>query len=610
MIDLSTRWSKKIDKNNILKEYPRPHLMRDSYYNLNGEWEYAINNEPHTKDYTGSILVPFSPESSLSGVGQVVMPDEFLHYRKIFSIPAGFCKERVIIHFGAVDQECQVFLNGIKLGIHVGGYLPFSFDVTKELKAEENVLTLSVTDKTEQSPHARGKQKLVKKGKFGSLFYTPNSGIWKTVWLESVPQDYVTEVKITPLFDQSKVRFQVFTNELSLPICLKVLDGGNVVAEAESPAGQETDVILDSFIAWTPDQPHLYDVKISCGVDIVNSYFGMRKFSRGKDQQGIWRFYLNNRPFFFNGVLDQGYWPDGLMTAPSDEALIYDIKKMKELGYNTIRKHIKIESERFYYHCDRLGMAVWQDMPNGGGDYNMLFVTYLPNASQRFARLIRDHHYSIFKRRDKAGRKQYYEDLQGMIRHLYHYPSIAAWVPFNEGWGQFDAPEATKCVRVIDNSRLINEACGWFDQKGGDMYSIHNYTGKLKVSPQKDRVVALTEFGGYAYPVLGHMACEKVFGYQHYDSSGELTVNYQKLIERMIYPNLARGLSSAIYTQLSDIEEEINGLVTYDREIDKMQVDIVKAVNQKLYEIFESVTAFTYSGKQNSPDDKANEYMR
>jgi len=591
MINLSTRWGKNIDKNNILKEYPRPHLVRDSYYNLNGEWEYIINKDSHPEDYTGSILVPFSPEAALSGVGRVVMPDEFLHYRKVFSLPEGFRKDRVILHFGAVDQECRVFLNGIQLGAHKGGYLPFSFDISQELKAGENVLTLCVSDKTERSPHARGKQKLIKKGRFGSLFYTPSSGIWKTVWLESVPCEYITEVKITPLFDQSKVRFQIFAGEASSLIGLQILDGGNVIAEAELKAGQETDVAFDSFIAWTPDHPHLYDVKVTCGEDRVRSYFGMRKFSRSKDRRGIWRFYLNNRPFFFNGVLDQGYWPDGLMTAPSDEALIYDIKKMKELGYNTIRKHIKIEPERFYYHCDRLGMAVWQDMPNGGGDYNMVFVTYLPNAWRRFGRIIRDHHYSIFKREDEEGRKQYYDDLQGMIRHLYHYPSIAVWVPFNEGWGQFDAAKATGCIRDIDDSRLINEACGWFDQKGGDMYSIHNYIGKLKVSPQKDRVTALTEFGGYAYPVPEHMACEKVFGYQNYASSEELTANYRQLIEAMISPNLARGLCSAIYTQLSDIEEEINGLMTYDREVDKMEADIVKAVNQKLYEIFEKVTA-------------------
>ena len=591
MINLSTRWGKNIDKNNIHREYPRPRLVRDSYYSLNGEWEYAVNKESHTEDYTGSILVPFSPEAALSGVGRVVMPDEFLHYRKVFSLPEGFRKDRVILHFGAVDQECRVFLNGMELGAHKGGYLPFSFDISQELNDAENVLTLCVTDKTERSPHARGKQKLVKKGRFSSLFYTPSSGIWKTVWLESVPHDYVTDVKITPLFDQSKVRFRIFAGETSSPVRLQILDGGNVIAETESRVGQEFDVAFDSFIAWTPDHPHLYDVKVICGEDRVSSYFGMRKFSRSRDSRGIWRFYLNNRPFFFNGVLDQGYWPDGLMTAPSDEALVYDIKKMKELGYNTIRKHIKIEPERFYYHCDRLGMAVWQDMPNGGGDYNMAFVTYLPNAWRRFGRIISDHHYSVFKRQDEEGRKQYYEDLQGMIRHLYHYPSIAVWVPFNEGWGQFDAREATRCIRNIDGSRLINEACGWFDQKGGDMYSIHNYIGKLKISPQKDRVTALTEFGGYAYPVSEHIACEKVFGYKHYTSSGELTANYRKLIETVIYPNLAKGLCSAIYTQLSDIEEEMNGLMTYDREVDKMQADIVKAVNRKLYEIFEEVTA-------------------
>lgn len=316
----------------------------------------------------------------------------------------------------------------------------------------------------------------------------------------------------------------------------------------------------------------------------------MRKYSVAKDANGILRFFLNNKPFFFNGVLDQGYWPDGLMTAPSDEALIYDIVKLKEYGFNTIRKHIKVEPERFYYHCDRLGMIVWQDMPNGGGDYNMAFVTYLPNGLGNFARGIKDHHYKWFKREDEEGRKQYYRDLQGMIRLLYNYPSIAVWVPFNEGWGQFDARKVSEKVKKWDSTRLVNEACGWFDQKGGDMYSIHNYLRKLKVSPKLDRVVALTEYGGYAFPVEGHLACEKKFGYQKYATTEELTENYKRLWDEEIFPNLARGLSSAIYTQTSDIEEEVNGVMTYDREVDKLGMEVVCELNRKLYRMFDELT--------------------
>ena len=551
----------------------------------------------------------------LSGVGKIVMPHQRLHYRKKFTLPEGFKKSRVLLHFGAVDQECSVFVNGIRVGGHKGGYLPFHFDITDSLRQGENVLTLSVTDRTEQSPHARGKQKLQKKGKYASLFYTPQSGIWKTVWMESVEKAYIEDVRITPLYDDSSVRFEITVlnacktsgaeasggkasgGETSGTVRLAVLERGVEIGQAEITVRQEKEIKqvisqeikLDGFKPWTPDTPHLYDVIIRYGEDEVRSYFGMRKLSTGRDGKGILRFFLNNKPYFFNGILDQGYWPESLMTAPSDEALVYDIIKLKEMGYNTIRKHVKIEAERFYYHCDRLGMMVWQDMPNGGGEYNMVFVTHLPNASDRFARGVSDRHYRIFKRKDGEGRRQYYTDLKNMVSTLYNYPSIAVWVPFNEGWGQFDAAKATKEVREIDSGRLINEACGWFDQGGGDMYSIHNYRHKLKVKPQQDRVVALTEYGGYAYPVEEHLSCKKEFGYQHYHSTEELTQNYKRLWEEEIYPNLQYGLCSAIYTQTSDIEEEINGVLTYDREIVKLDEEQVKEMNDKLYGMFDSL---------------------
>ena len=615
MIQLISRWGKEIDPGNILQEYPRPNLVRDSYFNLNGEWECRINESETADFYDETIIVPFSPESMLSGVGKIVMPHQRLHYRKKFTLPEGFKKSRVLLHFGAVDQECSVFVNGIRMGGHKGGYLPFHFDITDSLRQGENVLTLSVTDRTEQSPHARGKQKLQKKGKYASLFYTPQSGIWKTVWMESVEKAYIEDVRITPLYDDSSVRFEITVlnacktsgaeasggkasgGETSGTVRLAVLERGVEIGQAEITVRQEKEIKkvisqeikLDGFKPWTPDTPHLYDVIIRYGEDEVRSYFGMRKLSTGRDGKGILRFFLNNKPYFFNGILDQGYWPESLMTAPSDEALVYDIIKLKEMGYNTIRKHVKIEAERFYYHCDRLGMMVWQDMPNGGGEYNMVFVTHLPNASDRFARGVSDRHYGIFKRKDGEGRRQYYTDLKNMVSTLYNYPSIAVWVPFNEGWGQFDAAKATKEVREIDSGRLINEACGWFDQGGGDMYSIHNYRHKLKVKPQQDRVVALTEYGGYAYPVEEHLSCKKEFGYQHYHSTEELTQNYKRLWEEEIYPNLQYGLCSAIYTQTSDIEEEINGVLTYDREIVKLDEDQVKEMNDKLYGMFDSL---------------------
>lgn len=587
MKQLMTKWGKKVDKKDVLKEYPRPNLVRDSYLNLNGEWEYAITKSKDIEKYDGNIVVPFSPEAYLSGVQRIVQPDDYLHYRCKFRLDTDFIKERLILHFGAVDQECEVFLNGIRIGEHKGGYLPFSFDITNEMRIGENTLTLCVVDRTEKAPHARGKQKLVKKGKYGSLFYTPNSGIWKTVWLESVSEEYITNLRVTPCFDESAITVLVSTNGEPKEANIRILFKDNVVEETIIETNKTVKIVLDSFKSWTPDEPNLYDIEIDTGTDKVTSYFGIRKFSTGKDKNGILRFFLNNKPYFFNGLLDQGYWPESLLTPPSDDALKYDIVKLKELGYNTIRKHIKIESERFYYHCDKIGMIVWQDMPNGGGDYNMVFVTYLPNAFNWFARGVKDSLYSLFKRRDEEGRRQYYNDLEGMVNQLYNHPSIAVWVPFNEGWGQFDANIATNKIRKLDSTRLVNEACGWFDQNGGDMYSIHNYIRKLKVKPQSNRVVALTEYGGYSYPVENHVACEKEFGYKSYKNAEELTENYKRLWEEEIYPNIKNGLCSAIYTQTSDIEEEINGLMTYDREIVKIKKEVVKALNQKLDDIFQ-----------------------
>ena len=594
MKELATRWKNQVDTNNPLPEYPRPNMVRDSFLSLNGEWDYCINQQEKVAEYDGTIIVPFSPETALSGVQKIVMPEDYLHYRKVFRLPDGFKKDRVLLHFGAVDQECSVYLNGQLLGEHVGGYLSFSFDITDVLTDGENVLTLCVRDMTEKAPHARGKQKLVRKGGMSSLFYTPQSGIWKTVWLESVAKEYIESLKITPLYDEAAVKVEICIRNAGEELRnakVKVLDAGKVVAEATVDVVKAEALFpLKDFVSWTPENPHLYDLEVTYGEDKVTSYFGMRKFSVGKDKKGLLRFYLNNKPFFFNGVLDQGYWPESLMTAPTEEALKYDIVKLKDLGYNTIRKHIKIEPDRFYYLCDKLGMIVWQDMPNGGGNYNLLHVMYLTNVFSWYGRTIKDNHYGIFARRDENGRNQYYKDLKGMVKQLYNYPSIAVWVPFNEGWGQFDATKATELIRSLDNTRLVNEACGWFDQKGGDMYSIHNYLRKLKVKPQKDRVVALTEFGGYAFPIPGHMACEKEFGYKHYKTKKELTANYKRLWEEEIYPNLEKGLSSAIYTQTSDIEEEINGLMTYDREGNKFEEEELKMLHRRLYEVFEIMT--------------------
>jgi len=589
MKQLMTKWGRELDVNSVKQEYPRPNMVRESCINLNGLWDCCINDSEECSGYDRTILVPFPPESVLSGVGVVVQPENYLHYRKAFVLPEEFNQGRVLLHFGAVDQECKVYLNGKKLGEHRGGYLPFHFDLSGALVKGENVITLCVRDQTEKAPYARGKQKLVRKGLCSSLFYTPISGIWKTVWMESVPMDYVTGVRLNPRYDDAQIEIQVNTT-CAATARVTISFESERVFDGEIETDKKVRIDLPDFKAWSPDEPNLYDVAVAYREDRVESYFGMRIFERKKDSKGILRFYLNKKPFIFNGLLDQGYWPDGILTPPSDAAYEFDIRRLKGMGYNTLRKHIKIEEERFFYLCDKIGMVVWQDMPNGGGAYNMLFVTALPNASDRLARSIRDTHYKLFARDDKEGREQFWREMEGMVELLYNYPCIALWTPFNEGWGQFDAKAATERIRAIDPERLINEACGWFDQGGGDLYSIHNYLRKLKVSPKEDRVVALTEFGGYAYPVRGHTACEKSFGYRAYRSREELTENYERLWKEEIYPNLKNGLSAAIYTQVSDVEEEVNGVFTYDREMVKLDEDVVRKLNRKLYDEYEKLT--------------------
>lgn len=573
-----------------LNDYPRPYLQRDSFYCLNGFWDLDINQEDKTELYSQKILVPFSPECKLSGIEHILQPNEQLHYRLFFTLPEGFVKKRVLLHFEAVDQECKVWLNQKLIGEHCGGYSSFYFDITDHL-CDNNELKVDVKDQTELLPYARGKQKLSNTGKYKSIFYKPQSGIWQSVWLESVDEDYITDLKIETLYDKSEVSITIAASNPKLSAEVILYNGTKQIGIKKAGIDTPYVFLMKDFEPWTPSNPHLYDIKIKYGFDEVKSYFGMRKISCNKDKNGIRRFFLNNKPFFFNGVLDQGYWPDSLMTNPSDFALIKDISTMKSLGFNTLRKHIKVENRRFYYHCDKLGMLVWQDMPNGGGNYSELFVTELPNVWPYFGRIISDKHYRWFKRSVEKGRELYYQELTNMLCELKNYTSIVEWTPFNEGWGQFDANKVTDYIKKLDNSRLINQACGWFDQHGGDMYSIHNYRYVLKVKPQLNRVVALTEYGGYAYPIKKHILYpEKIFGYGYCRSAKELTDKYAELIQRDVLPNIEKGLSAIIYTQLSDVEEEVNGLMTYDREVVKVDPEDFNHVNKMVYRKFEEFT--------------------
>lgn len=585
---LFTQWGKDLDTEKPLQEYPRPQMVRESYLNLNGYWDYAINYEEKApRKYDGKILVPFSPEAFLSGVHRQTKPDEFLHYRREFRLPEGFLKNRVLLHFGAVDQVCEVFVNDKKVGMHAGGYLPFSFDITKYLVQGTNILSLTVRDHSDTSYFSRGKQKLER----GGMWYTAQSGIWQTVWMESVPECSIERLKLEPDYDNGLLGLKVFSSgRQGKKVQVKIFDGDREILSTCMAADRMNKIQIKDFRSWSPEAPFLYHAEIIMGEDSIRTYFAMRKFSVGKDKNGILRFMLNNEPYFHNGLLDQGYWPEGLYTAPTDEALRSDIVRMKELGFNMIRKHIKVEPARWYYHCDRIGMLVWQDMVNGGSSYHMKFICTMPNLWMPSGRLVKDNKYAAFARRDKEGRLQYYRELQAAIAHLYNVPSIAAWVPFNEGWGQFDAAKATARVRKMDSSRLIDEASGWFDQGGGDMYSIHNYWRRLKVRPKKDRVVALTEYGGYSQRIEGHSFCSQVYGYRIYETKEELTEGYKELIKRDIIEGIPMGLSGTVYTQVSDVEEEVNGLLTYDRDRVKVEEETVRQLNREIYEEFERCT--------------------
>ena len=559
---MNTEWTSTVSATNPLPEYPRPQLVRESWMSLNGLWEYAITADrtvPETFD--GYITVPFSPEAPLSGVQKTLESGQYLWYRRTLTLPESFAGRRVILHFGAVDQTADVWVNGIHVVSHVGGYLPFDAEITKTLGEGEFTVLVRVTDDTDESFHTRGKQKT----KRGGIWYTPQSGIWQSVWIESVPKSYVRALRITPHFDDAEV--DVTADVVGSESAFAVFGGERYELPALIP--------VPDFEAWSPEHPKLYPFSVECGEDRVESYFAMRKFSVEADEAGVPRLFLNNKPYFHKGLLDQGYWPDGLYTAPTDEALCRDILLAKESGFNMLRKHIKVEPLRWYYHCDRLGMLVWQDMPCGGGSYSPAVVT---------APLFTGHHlsdslYARFGRADELGRREFADELCDMVNHLYNCPCIAMWVIFNEGWGQFDAKQMTDAVRFIDNTRTIDHASGWHDQGCGDVKSVHVYFRPYRFRPdKKGRAVVLSEFGGYARAEEGHLFGKKTFGYKLYDSVDALSAALEKLFSHQIRPAKEKGLAAAVYTQLSDVEDEINGLVTYDRRVVKIEPEHMRHI--------------------------------
>jgi hypothetical protein len=570
-----TRWAKEIKPECVWQEYPRPQMRRKEWLNLNGLWEYGITSwkQHSTLKFEGKILVPFPLESALSGAGRRLCPDERLWYRRTFSIPLSWREKHVLLHFGAVDWEATVWINGNEVGKHRGGYLPFHFDITDALFEGENELVVSVWDPTDTYWQQHGKQTLKPK----SIWYTAVSGIWQTVWLEPVSEIHISCLKVTPDIDAQSVKIEAElrpADEKSMRIEVKIYDKGEPITEGHS-TGASIDIPVRDPKLWSPDSPHLYELEVKVAEDTVESYFGMRKFSLENGH-----LCLNHEALFQFGPLDQGYWPDGLYTPPSDEAMRSDVDLVKSLGFNMLRKHVKVEPARYYYYCDRIGLIVWQDMVNGGaavGDVTS-FLAILFGSRRR------DRNYRYAGRADPDSRSNYRTEMKETIDHLYNFPCIGMWVPFNEGWGQFDANEAADWLKTYDPTRPVDHASGWFDQGGGDCKSLHVYFKKLPViKAEAKRAAVLSEFGGYSMKIEGHLwNSEAEFGYKKYKSRESLTEAYIDLLENELKPCIISGLSAAVYTQTTDVEIEVNGYVTYDREVEKMDFKRIQEIHRGL----------------------------
>lgn len=570
---LTTEWGEKLDREHPLPEYPRPQFRRDSYLNLNGPWQYAItpnDAEPAAEAYEGEIIVPFSPESALSGVGRALQPGQTLWYRRSLTLPEGFMPEdgQVLLHFGAVDQEADVYVNGCHAAHHMGGYTSFTADITALLQPE-NTLVVRVHDDTDASCHSRGKQKTER----GGIWYTAQSGIWQTVWMEALPAIRMEDVRIDTDYDARQARILVQGTQ---GMEGQAFVDGRILSFR---CGEVLTVELPEMKPWSPEDPYLYSLTLVLGNDRIESYFAMRKTEVRADASGVQRLFLNGKPYFHNGLLDQGYWPDGLYTAPSDEAMEHDIRTAKELGYNMLRKHIKVEPLRWYYHCDRLGMLVWQDMVNGGGEYRVSTITFPLLTGRHHS----DRNHLKFARNMAEGRAEYMAELTETITQLRHSPSVVLWVPFNEGWGQFDAEQVCARIRELDATRPIDHASGWHDQRIGQIQSLHVYFKAYRFRPDRlGRAVVLSEFGGYNLRMDGHCFGDTEFGYKKFKTPEALWAAYRKLYEGEIIPAVSKGLCATVYTQLTDVEDELNGVMTYDRREVKLPREGLAHLNRYL----------------------------
>ena len=593
---IMSQWAKTVNPDNVWQEYPRPQFERTEWKNLNGLWDYAIlkTNQIQPKRYQGKILVPFSFESALSGVEKKIKPEDKMWYRKNFELPKNWSGKDVVIHFEAVDYKSAIWVNDIFVGSHKGGFDRFSFNITPYLKPNGiQKIVLAVEDATNFSSQPRGKQQINPSG----IYYTPVSGIWQTVWLEALsPEAYLQEVKTTTNIDENTVTLIPMTNQnlvSGYTVRTNVYFKGEKVASGETKPNIPINLKIETPQLWSPDHPHLYDVKMSLVnpsgtvIDQVDSYFGMRKISLG-DHKGVKYLFLNNQPLFHYGPLDQGWWPDGLLTPPSDQAMKYDIEMTKAMGFNMIRKHVKIEPDRWYYHCDKLGIMVWQDMPS----YNRLA---LKTAQEMKKTKRKDRIYNALERihqedadlnRSSKDATQFEFELRRMVDIHYNAPSIVMWVPFNEGWGQYDTCRIADFVKNLDPSRLVNPTSGWTLRPCGDIYDIHTYHVDLTVPPTAlDRATVVGEFGGIGYPVEKNLWNPEMrnWGYQTYYSPEELLKNYIYKFDQIVEMKEKNGLSAAVYTQTTDVEGEINGLMTYDRKVTKIPATTIKELHDKLY---------------------------
>ncbi len=578
-----SKWAKEVKPESILQEYPRPQMVRKDWINLNGLWDYTVvDNLEIPENFTGKILVPFAIESALSGVQNRVSENELIWYKRTFEIPGSWKSKQILLHFGAVDWETNVYVNGIKLGTHQGGYDPFSFDITHALHEDsEQEILVSVWDPTSQGTQARGKQITNPH----AIWYTPVSGIWQTVWLEPVSQQAIASLKITPNIDTKQLIITAKSKTKNIKgyeVLFEAFSDAEMVASITGTLNSGSVIDINEPKLWSPDNPFLYDLKVTLKkkgkvIDQVHSYFAMRKISVGITPDGHERLFLNNEPLFQLGTLDQGWWPGGLYTAPSDEALKFDIEVTRNSGFNMIRKHVKVEPARWYYHCDKMGMLVWQDMPNGdkGADWRGP-SGYDGREMQRSAQ----------------SAHQFKKEWKEIIDDFYHFPSIVMWVPFNEGWGQFDTEKIINWTMEYDTSRLVNGPSGGNFFPAGHTVDQHQYPGPgmpdlMLHAPNitEGRVLVLGEFGGLGLPVKNHLwQSDKNWGYRNYEERSVLLDNYRKLINK-IPPLIKKGLAAAIYTQTTDVEGEVNGLMTYDRELIKMEQGEVKKINRILYEV-------------------------